>query len=281
MANSVNRSEVLAAIDFVESHFPNSQAPGPTLPRRAHDPPHLQQPHQKASPMSPPGVPAKEYYSSVPDHPPPGLVRIDPPSPAPFRVITNETASLFGDFARYLDNGVDEDGNPVAVDLTCSICLESKLIVSDHVTPNRIGHAPRAFEAMAVMPCGHYFGTNCLYEWLVSSHWNASCPLCRFQLLYECGHELEPREYNPLGTRRMQIPMTVPEGGKIPRSCCICYEDCIETAIDRLRSLLFPRDVVPGDLQFADSDQILRSMSAQFKNRVWNSLILNEHYIRW
>ncbi|KAH8163533.1 hypothetical protein CIB48_g4707 [Xylaria polymorpha] len=281
MANFGNRSEMLAAINFVESHFPNSQAPKPTFPWRVHnDPPHSQPPH--LPPPPPPGVLAEGFYSSVPDHPPPGLIRTDPPTPAPSRVITNETASLFGDFARYLDEGIDEDGNPVVVDLTCCICMHSKLQVSDFVTPHTCGNAPGTVEVLAVLPCGHYFGSDCLYEWLeYNTREEAGCPLCRFQLVYDCGHGLEPRGYNPLGTRREQIPMTIPEGGKVPRSCEYCFEGCIDTAIDRLRRLLFPPDVIPGDLQFPNSDEILRSTSAHFKLKVWNFLILNEHYIRW
>ncbi|KAI0553646.1 hypothetical protein F4679DRAFT_598935 [Xylaria curta] len=127
MATSGNRLEIFAAVNFVESHFSDSQAHKThswRMSNAAHSHSH---PHPLPHPPPqgpPPGVPADQYFSDLPDHPPPGLVRALPTTPAPVRLITNENASLFGDFARYLDNGVDADGNPLVLDLTCPICME-------------------------------------------------------------------------------------------------------------------------------------------------------------
>ncbi|KAI0456535.1 hypothetical protein F5B21DRAFT_522683 [Xylaria acuta] len=280
MATFGNRVEMLAALNFVESLFPSGQAPEPTYPWGVSNPAHSHPP-QNSRLLSPPGVSADRYYSDLPDCPPPGLIRVLPATPAPLRVITNETASLFGDFARYLDDGIDEDGNPVLIDLTCCICLESKLRVSGCGAANGPCHGPVTFENLSVLPCGHFFGAECLYEWLLSGDGGASCPLCRFELAYSCGHSLEPREYNPLMFRREQIPQTVPEGGLVPRSCQHCYESCIDGTVERLRHLLFPPYVVPGDLQYSDSAEILRGTSSLFKGRILDFLVMSEHYIRW
>ncbi|KAI1747959.1 hypothetical protein F4782DRAFT_543170 [Xylaria castorea] len=284
MATSGNRLEVLAAVNFVESHFPNGQALKSAylggMPNSAHS-----HPPQHNLLLSPPGVPADKYHSGLPNYPPPGLVRVSPATPAPVHVITNETASLFGDFARYLDDGIDEDGNPVSIQLTCGICMESKLKVTSCLIGNGSSPPPRIpedtpAEDLSILPCGHFFGANCLYEWLISAD-QGGCPLCRYELVYACGHDMEPLEYNSSMFRREHIPLTFPEGGLVPRSCRSCYEGCINGAAERLRHLLFPPDVRPGDLQFVNSAEILRSTSSNFKSRVQSLLAMREHYIRW
>ncbi|TRX97570.1 hypothetical protein FHL15_001325 [Xylaria flabelliformis] len=279
MATSGNRLEVLAAVNFVESQFPNGQA-HKSHPWGVSNPAHSC-PHSPPQ-GPPPGVSADEYFSGLPNSPPPGLVRVLPAKPAPVRLITNETASLFGDFARYIDDGVDEDGNPVVVDLTCCICMESKLSVSTCQAANNSPGNSSPFEELTIMPCGHFMGLDCLYNWLLTTDWrNPTCPLCRFKLVYGCGHDLEPKEYTPLRPRREQIPLTLPEGGRVPHSCDICYEKCIKQTLSRLRSFLFPSDIVAGDLKYENSAEILRNTSALFKRRALNYLCMNEHYIRW
>ncbi|KAI0185414.1 hypothetical protein EV127DRAFT_412251 [Xylaria flabelliformis] len=276
MATSGNRLEVLAAVNFVESQFPNGHK---SHPWRVSSPAHSCSHSRSQGP--PPGVSADEYFSGLPNSPPPGLVRVSPAKPAPVRRITNETASLFGDFARYIDDGVDEDGNPVVIDLTCCICMESKLLVSNCQAANSCGNSS-TFEDLTIMPCGHFMGFTCLYNWLLTTdRQNPTCPLCRFKLVYRCGHDLEPREYTYLLPRREQVPLTLPEGGMVPHSCDVCYEKCIEDALTRLRYLLFPSDIVTGDLQYEDSAEILSNTSELFKRRTLDYLCMNEHYIRW
>ncbi|KAI8944296.1 hypothetical protein F4801DRAFT_595055 [Xylaria longipes] len=281
MATFGNRVDLLSAVNFVESHFPNGQAPKPTCPGGVSNPAHSHPPQHGYLPP-PPGVPAdSSYYSGLPNGPPPGLVRVSPSTPAPLHVITNDNASLFGDFARYLDHGIDDEGNPVIVDLTCGICMESKLKVSNCITANGSRHAG-PFEDLVVMPCGHFMGGECLYQWLLSTEGAPSCPLCRFELRYSnCGHGLDPREYDPLRFRRESIPLTFPEGGLVPNCCEYCYEERINSTVNTLRHLLFPPDVIPGDLQYADSAELLRSTSSHFRQRVLGFLIMSEHYIRW
>ncbi|KAI1736869.1 hypothetical protein F4680DRAFT_451481 [Xylaria scruposa] len=284
METSRNRVEILAAVNFVESHFSDGQGHKTHSWRmsnaaNSHSHSHSH-PHPPPQDL-PPGVPADQYFSGLPNYPPPGLVRASPTTLAPVHLITNEDASLFSDFAGYLDNGVDEDGNPVVVDLTCSICMESKLLVSNCQAANSSSDS-RPSEDLCVMPCGHFIGYDCLYEWLLTTaNSTPTCPLCRFELVYRCGHDVEPREYTSLMTRREQVPLTVPEGGMVPNYCDACYERCIMQAVERLRHLLFPDDILDGDLQYENSAEILRSTSVQFRRRVLNYLYMNEHYVRW
>ncbi|KAI3323632.1 hypothetical protein HD806DRAFT_544339 [Xylariaceae sp. AK1471] len=283
-----NRLAVLEAVNFVESHFPNAQAPQPTLsspPWRVPVPANSQAP-QVGKLLSPPGIPSDKYYGGIPDGPPPGLVRVCPPIPVVPHLITNQDVSLFGDFARYLDTGVDEDGRPVIIDLTCMICQTCKLEVPERLSAAYSSHGPGNSEWIAVMPCGHFFGSACLTRWLRMSDCEDNgkgplCPLCRFESTYSCGHYLPAREYNHTMLRRNQVPMTLPEGGSLPYACELCYEGELEATVDSLRDLLFPRYIPQGDLRWADSAEILRETSLQFKRRVFDFLIMKEHYLRW
>jgi hypothetical protein len=285
MATFGNRLAVLEAVGFVENHFPIAWAPRPTssgVPAPANPPaPHV------GTFLSPPGIAADTYYGGIPDGPPPGLVRVTPPIPAISRLITNEDVSLFGDFARYLDTRVDEDGRLVVIDLTCMICQTCKLDVGS----SRVSGAPSTPEVgdnerIAVLPCGHCFGSRCLTRWLRMSDLEENdmgplCPLCRFEMTYSCHHYLPAREYSPALVRASHVPLTIPEGGAVPYSCQFCYEVEVEATVDSLRDLLFPRYIPPGDLRWADSAETLRETSILFKQSVFDFLVMREHYLRW
>ncbi|KAI0533078.1 hypothetical protein GGR58DRAFT_506753 [Xylaria digitata] len=235
-----SRSAVCGTVRFIEGCLPNA---------------HTEQ--SSTSVTLPPGLSADQYYRDLPKGPPPGLVRVGEPTLAPTRLLTNEDVSLFSDFAHYLDTGVDENGFPVVIDLTCLICTERKLLVQASVA----ARSQQAHERLAILPCGHFMGENCLSRWLLSTglyNYNSCthCPLCRFELAYECGHFILPYKYNPFMRRGKQIPITLPEGGKIPDECEICYKGNMDWAIDKSQDLLFPRGII-SDLRFDSSEFLL------------------------
>ncbi|KAI0404805.1 hypothetical protein F4802DRAFT_565551 [Xylaria palmicola] len=284
MALSGHQLAVLEAVSFVESHFPNAEAPlSPPLTPPPSPAPSQAPPTPPQLWLGPPGIPPDLYYRSIPAGAPPGLVRCYPPVQAPIHRITNNNASLFGDFARYLDKGVDDKGSRVSIDLTCVICLERKLRVPDRVMPECSDCDARALETLAVLPCGHFFGSGCLSKWaaeIAPESW-VPCPLCRFDLAYRCGHDMMPREYDAENPRRGSVPRTLPEGGGICNLCFCCYESEIGASLDRLASLLFPDDIVPGDLKYANSAEALTATSLHFQEKVWKLLSETDHYIRW
>ncbi|KAI1426543.1 hypothetical protein F5Y12DRAFT_794106 [Xylaria sp. FL1777] len=280
MASFGDRQAVREAVDFIESHFPNAGAHShPTLSPACADS------HASQNLFAPPGIPADEYHRGIVEGPPPGLVRVRSPTFTPTRVFNNENTSLFSDFARYIDKGVDENLNPVQLDLTCVICHDSKLQVPDSLTPDYHWSKEQSIEWLAVLPCGHFYGADCLERWFLTSALESEdgvtrCPLCRFKVMYQCGHYIPPREYNPELFRAEQVPLTLPEGGAVPHSCEVCYKGNVDGAIDRLRDLLFPR-VLPGDLRFVDSAEVMRSSSTEFEKRVWDFWGINAQYNRW
>ncbi|KAI1183081.1 hypothetical protein F5B17DRAFT_449003 [Nemania serpens] len=289
MATSGNlEPTLLQIVNYLDFGFPDAQAHHPMawLPS-CQDSSSFANPHPPQPP--PPGVSAESYHHhhAPPDSYPPGLVRVCPPFLAPVHVVTNETVSLFSDFAHYLDTGRDEDGHRVVLDLNCMICLERKLQLPACVTANYPpGLEGPSFEWLAILPCGHFFGSDCLEHWLAESGFQspdttAVCPLCRFKLMYSCGHFLSPREYNPVRTRAQQVPMTLPEGGAIPRSCPECHYERIKEAIEQLRHLLFPMYIVPGDLVHPDSKEIMRLASLEFFRNMWRMTDMEEYYNRW
>ncbi|KAI0876312.1 hypothetical protein GGS24DRAFT_514262 [Hypoxylon argillaceum] len=288
MATIGNQEAILETVNYLESRFPSAQAHQHTIsmhPSRSPTPTNQQSPQCQAPQCcSPPGVAADVYQSSLPGCPPPGLVRVHPPFPTPVRVVSNANASLFSDFAPYLDTGHDEDNNPVVVDLTCLICLQRKLDVPDRVTASDFNHARGARESMTILPCGHFFGSGCMARWIMENEWQEiiwHCPICRFELVYDCGHEIEPLEYDPDCRRARQVPMTLPEGGEIPHSCNECVDDEIDESIERLRRLLFPRYIVPGDYRERQSAEIMRHVSLEFRHQVWNFTMMRDEFNRW
>ncbi|KAI0103170.1 hypothetical protein GGR51DRAFT_256989 [Nemania sp. FL0031] len=280
MAEFGDRARISEIVDHLETAFyqvpwprqSSSSLPPWCIPTPPYNPP-------------PPGIPADTYHSRVPAGPPPGLVRALPPSLAPTHLITNNEASLFSDFACYLDRGVDENGYPVIVDLTCAICLDRKLVVPSCVTsPNQTFESDN-FEWLTVLPCGHFFGSKCLESWIEEAQWDHNavvpCPLCRFKLAYACGHPLLPREYNPLWTRNAQMPMTFPEGGDIPRVCEECFELELDERIEGVQAMIFPLEVPHGDFRRPDLGNLIRETSAKFRQAVWNFTSVRRHFNYW
>ncbi|KAI0516848.1 hypothetical protein F5B22DRAFT_606775 [Xylaria bambusicola] len=270
--SSFSHEQVEEAVQFVESDFSNRQVHSTTGENTNLD---LQ---------PPPGLSPEEYEQSLVQGPPPGLVRVSTPTPTPIRLLTNEDVFLFGDFARYLgeEGNIDDEGFCVKLDLKCGICFDHRLWVSNATSPDDHFNSTELFEGLGVLPCGHVFGASCLTKWLMASAQEGftneegvvSCPVCRYSLVYECGHYLPPIEYNPNIDRRNTVPPTIPEGGFVPFYCEECAEGMVNEHIDKMRRFLFG-PCNPGDLRFHNSAEIMRQTSREFREftrRKWREM---------
>ncbi|KAK7958302.1 hypothetical protein PG988_013150 [Apiospora saccharicola] len=137
-----------------------------------------------------------------------------------------EEAAPFRDVAPYIDTGLDPaTGEPVLVDLECP-CCHFLLDVPARVSPNNFPDAP--LEPFSVLPCGHMIGSHCLDRWIRDQDdegKDATCPLCRFHLIYrQCKCTIRVREYNWLLPRAQQLPLTIPEGGRVDPNCGPCRD---------------------------------------------------------
>lgn len=94
----------------------------------------------------------------------------------------------------------------------CGICQESQLLL-------RSGKRSFDDHTLAILPCGHVAGYNCLREWF---SFNKSCPFCRTPLQYQlCTHS--SRLIRPLTRENLlSTPDTLPVEGSIPAQCSTC-----------------------------------------------------------
>lgn len=232
---------------------------------------------------SPPGVDMDStYHHGVPTGPPPGLIRTMSGVCLPPRILTDEDVTLFADIAPYLDCSVDADGRRVCIDITCMICQMCKLVVSDNSMAPHVKVESESWETMMVMPCGHFFGSECLMHWLCISE-KPLCPLCRLELVYEyCGHRIPPRQYDPGQARVCSVPMTWNEGGAFPSLCCECVETKVDEAVCKLQRMLFPLYCPEGDLRFRDSMDELAESSMEFRRVVLDfERLAKQLFVRW
>lgn len=130
-----------------------------------------------------------------------------------------------------------------SLELTCGICRTACLKLPEPVMSNRSA-AP--VEALSVLPCGHFFGVDCLTRWAESCHQRKQgpgCPACRFPLYQEeCGHHIffraiasdvvDPCEVG------CQVPLLISEGGRVPPSCRSCREEKVRAALDHTLNLI-------------------------------------------
>ncbi|KAI3332558.1 hypothetical protein F4824DRAFT_514378 [Ustulina deusta] len=94
----------------------------------------------------------------------------------------------------------------IKIDLTCEICHDDHLRRSlPHGISGMLSNTDDDYEAVHILPCGHFFGAKCMAEWIAKSAvdgFHPVCPKCRFLLIHpECEHPFELTEFPLLDCR--------------------------------------------------------------------------------
>ncbi|TLS25680.1 hypothetical protein PpBr36_07965 [Pyricularia pennisetigena] len=118
----------------------------------------------------------------------------------------------------------------------CEICKASNLeirelgnIISSSTTGDET-------EKATVLPCGHMFGKDCLASWRSANEDGFSCPTCRSSLIFSsCGHTVPGLTVG----RTADVPLTSPEGGRIPTHCNDCRLSKIQNGCVELARLIY------------------------------------------
>ncbi|KAI0817189.1 hypothetical protein GGR55DRAFT_693481 [Xylaria sp. FL0064] len=265
MSSATQRDAVLMEARRLEAGFPKTSVPHYHLHQHCQNPPS--------------GETAEEHRDTRIDGHPPGLIHVSPPTLEPIRVLNNENVSQFRDIRPYLDGGIDENGYPVVVDLDCSICCTSKLRVRQCMMPqsqsrNKSSSSDAngnnmdeidAIENLSVLPCGHFFGAECLNTWFDTSKEEGSyelhCSTCRFPCWHQCNHYIQPSNYDPSRSAMAHIPRTLPEGGRVPDKCKSCFKYAYEQKIYEV--------------------EILEKNAETLFERMWDFWDLDAHLNRW
>ncbi|KAK8080566.1 RING/U-box [Apiospora hydei] len=194
------------------------------------------------------------------------------------RIISHE--AKFHEIAPYLDTGLDPvSGQPVLIDLECGVCGHH-LDVPRRVSPNDYPDAP--LEPLCVLPCGHMMGTHCLDHWIrrADEAWQApTCPLCRFKLRYtKCKCQMRFREFSPLLPREQQVPLTIPEGGRVDAYCGPCRDRRSETKLREWMDEHLPANAVHGSITRVQETRLQACIGGLARSaRTWH----RENAPRW
>lgn len=158
------------------------------------------------------------------------------PSPPP-RTITD--SQFWPDARKCIENSHKADER-VTLDIVCSICQESQLRFPAAVmAPDREHQG-----SVGVTPCGHMFCYACLREYAYHQGVDGEpekCPLCRFEFVRACGHNIPVVDYCPVIPLADHVPLTLPEGGRIESRCGDCdYSHKINFLKGVAETLLLP-----------------------------------------
>ena len=164
---------------------------------------------------------------------------------SPIFVLTDDEISTFTELAPFLrDQQSSRASRPVHIDLTCKICLDSKLKMPGKYSQPSVTDPGVNLEPTSVLPCGHIFGNHCLTKYIrlkISNNETPNCPMCRFSLVHSrCRHHIPIRPYSSWLSRHGQLPLTIPEGGKVPPSCFVCARDSFEKQLDIIEDMIYP-----------------------------------------
>ncbi|KAI0197594.1 hypothetical protein F4808DRAFT_438616 [Astrocystis sublimbata] len=90
----------------------------------------------------------------------------------------------------------NKDGREVTIDLTCGLCRDRHLMLPHWVDNKSLGMSDDEKEKLCVFPCGHFFGLDCVKNWVACNQAVRDgcdrCPMCRFPLRYTmCGHRVK------------------------------------------------------------------------------------------
>ncbi|KAI0539524.1 hypothetical protein GGR58DRAFT_500172 [Xylaria digitata] len=82
------------------------------------------------------------------------------------------------------------------VRLTCEICMEKRLRLPSWIDQLESTNTEENSEDLCVLPCGHFFGAECITTWVEQRQGDEvtpDCPMCRFPLIHRfCGHAIDP-----------------------------------------------------------------------------------------
>ncbi|EKJ73941.1 hypothetical protein FPSE_05902 [Fusarium pseudograminearum CS3096] len=110
------------------------------------------------------------------------------------------------------------------IKIQCQICHQANCQIKPDAEP------PDESQ-FSLMPCGHAACSNCLEQWFKTQK---TCPFCRANLVYGCGHAVPPRPLTEEGLH--MIPKTLPDRGCIPNFCVHCRKAIqMEEAKDKFR----------------------------------------------
>ncbi|KAI1773950.1 hypothetical protein F4818DRAFT_442705 [Hypoxylon cercidicola] len=217
----------------------------------------------------PPGVSAEDF-NGVPTIPPPGLsLPIGIEEYMRPRVLKPGDIVMFHQMAEHF-TGYDKEGNRVILKLKCIMC-NNRLDVPKQVAPRaKDGKVPEPF---TVLPCGHFFGSNCLGQWEFTRNEEGlepDCPYCRFSLVHpECGHDIQLNPYDPRFPRSGQTPPTFPENGVVAISCESCAKMDLAWYARRLVQRVYPN--IPDEV-FNDPDVYNSATFKEFRHCLWESI---------
>jgi RING finger family protein len=124
-----------------------------------------------------------------------------------------------------LQNEGDHDHPTGVTDEDCPICHEEVGTPQEH----RDGYA----ESWLYLPCGHRFGSLCLYHWIIDGAFDGRCPLCRRNVQSSCGHFFVPRARRLTPHETAWFATSTPHDRPVADMCAFC--------IHRARDLV-PRD---------------------------------------
>ncbi|KAI1078294.1 hypothetical protein F5B20DRAFT_582520 [Whalleya microplaca] len=225
----------------IQDAFP-AETSGHLEPQYSYAP--VQAPSQVPQHLCPPGV-SEGQYQGLPNTPPPGLFHLVPEVPQ-HRRITNKDVALFSDISEFIRTGHDGYGNPISINLTCTICSDRMLEMPPHVSPIGCSADKDFVEKTAVLPCGHIFGFDCLRLWCEHKEEAGamlSCPHCRYPLEYwGCEHPIPIQPYDVSLERHLQLPPTIPEIGDFVSAFCeACDRAYIEERAQSMAEAIYPQ----------------------------------------
>lgn len=82
----------------------------------------------------------------------------------------------------------------------------------------RDGHA----ESWLYLPCGHRFGSLCLYHWMIDGAFDGRCPLCRRNVHASCGHFFVPRSRRLSEGEAAWFATSTPHDRPVADMCAFC-----------------------------------------------------------
>ncbi|KAI1476090.1 hypothetical protein F4774DRAFT_262959 [Daldinia eschscholtzii] len=151
----------------------------------------------------------------------------DPTDPDLIFLRTN-AESLFRDLREYFENPYTENEVQVSLFANCLFCNRRLEYTASQDCSKRFVGNITGNEYMEVLPCGHIVGQDCMYDIrarCMSDGTRYECPVCKLLLTYQgqgCRH---PVSSYVVDRYSHFPPLTIPEGGRIPRTCAACNRD--------------------------------------------------------